>query len=100
MTHHIVPARTYLLIFAALLVLTFTTVEAARIDLGPLNVVVALTIAAGKATLVALFFMHLIHTHHRTKVLAAAGILWLLILIGLTLSDVLTRGWLQFTGGL
>jgi cytochrome c oxidase subunit 4 len=100
MTRHIVPVRTYLLVFAALIVLTFTTVAAASIDLGPLNVVVALTIAAGKALLVALFFMHLIHAPHRTKIMAAAGILWLLILIGLTLSDTLTRGWLQLTGGL
>jgi cytochrome c oxidase subunit 4 len=94
MTRHIVPIRTYLLVFGALLALTVTTTLVAQIDLGPLNVVVALTIAVVKASLVVLFFMHLIHTSHRTMVMVSAGVLWLIILISLTLSDILTRGWL------
>jgi cytochrome c oxidase subunit 3 len=94
MTRHIVSPKVYFLVFAALIVLTATTTAVATIDLGPLNVVAALTIAAVKATLVALFFMHLIHTPHRTKVILSAGVLWLIILISLTLSDILTRGWL------
>lgn len=99
MTKHIVSARTYLLVFASLLILTLTTTEVAEIDLGPFNVVVAITIAVIKASLVVLFFMHMIHTRHRTKVAAGAGLLWLAILISLTLSDVLTRGWLPLPSG-
>jgi cytochrome c oxidase subunit 4 len=94
MTKHIASPKVYLLVFAALIVLTGTTTAVARVDLGPLNVVVALTIAVVKASLVVLFFMHLIRTSHRTKVMLSAGVLWLIILISLTLSDVLTRGWL------
>jgi cytochrome c oxidase subunit 4 len=99
MTRHIVSAKTYLLIFFALIALTITTTEVARIDLGRFNAVVALSIAVLKALLVVLVFMHMLHTNHRTKVLAGAGILWLVILISLTLSDVLTRGWLSVPHG-
>ncbi len=94
MTRHIASLRTYLLVFAALLVLTITTTLVAQVDLGLFNVVAALTIAVLKASLVVLFFMHMIHSRHRTMILSAAGVLWLIILISLTLSDVLTRGWL------
>ncbi|MEK7409251.1 MAG: cytochrome C oxidase subunit IV family protein [Acidobacteriota bacterium] len=94
MTRHIVSPKVYLLVFAVLIALTAATTQVARFDFGPLNVVAALTIAAIKATLVVLFFMHLIHSSHRTKVVLAAGVLWLIILISLLLSDVLTRGWL------
>lgn len=91
--HHVVPIRIYLLVFAALMVGTLATVAAARVDLGGLNIVVALTIAVFKATLVALYFMHLRYTSHLNWAFAAAAILWLVILIGLTMSDVLTRTW-------
>ena len=55
---HIVPLRTYYLIFLTLIVCTAITVAVAFVDLGPMNVVVAMTIAVLKATLVVLFFMH------------------------------------------
>lgn len=95
MTGTIVSPTTYGLIFGALLALTAITTEVATIDLGPFNAIVALTIAVIKALLVALFFMHLLHTRHRTMVIAGAGILWLIILIVLTLSDFLTRSWIS-----
>jgi caa(3)-type oxidase subunit IV len=61
---------------------------------------VALAIAGLKALLVAFFFMHLMYTAHRTQLVTGAGLLWLAILLVLTLSDVLTRGWFnQFQGG-
>jgi cytochrome c oxidase subunit 4 len=72
-------------------VLTGVTTAVAYVNLGFFNVVVALTIAVLKASIVALFFMHLVVTRHRTQVVAGAGILWLLILIVFTVSDVLTR---------
>ena len=49
----------YLAVFAALLALTAVTVMVSYVDMGLMNVVVALLIASGKAALVALFFMHL-----------------------------------------
>jgi len=89
---HVVPIRIYLVIFAALILGTAITTAVAYVDLGPLNVVVMLLIAFAKATLVVLFFMHVRFTSRLTQLAAASGFAWLVILIGLTLSDVLTRG--------
>jgi cytochrome c oxidase subunit 4 len=91
--------RWYFVVFGALLALTIVTTVVARVDLGDFNVVVALAIAVLKALLVALFFMHLVRTPHRTMIVAGAGVFWLAILIVLTLSDVLTRGWLPVPDG-
>jgi cytochrome c oxidase subunit 4 len=88
---HIVPIRTYAAIFATLLILTGVTYYAAHLDLGPFNVVVAIVIACVKATLVVLFFMHAAYSPRRTRLVILAGVFWMLILLGLTLSDYLTR---------
>ena len=88
---HIVPVRIYLIIFVTLLVLTGVTTAVAYVNLGPLNVVVMLLIAFFKASLVILYFMHVRFTSRLTQVAAVSGFAWLAILIGLTLSDVLTR---------
>ena len=90
----VTPLRTYLLIFASLMVLTAITVGVAFLDLGVLNDVVALAVAVLKATLVILFFMHVRHSHTMTKLTVVAAFFWLAILIGLTLADYLTRGFL------
>jgi cytochrome c oxidase subunit 4 len=88
----LVSSRTYLSVYLVLLTLTAATTAVAYIDLGPFNAVAAIGIAAVKAVLVALVFMHLAYSRHRTQLVAAAGVLWLIILITFTLSDVLTRG--------
>jgi cytochrome c oxidase subunit 4 len=95
MTEYIVPSRVYFTIFAILILLTATTVGAAFIDLGRMNNVVALTIAVSKATLVILYFMHVRYGTRLTWLVVASGFTWLVLLITLTLSDVLTRGWLS-----
>ena len=92
--HHIVPLRIYLLIFAALMLGTALTVAAAFIDMGPLNTPVALALAAFKATLVVLFFMHVRYGSRLVWLFAGGGFLWLVILLVFTLSDYLSRGWL------
>ena len=57
---HAVNVRGYLAVFAALLVLTVVTVAVASLNLTEgATVAVAVTIATVKATLVAMFFMHL-----------------------------------------
>jgi len=95
MTEHVASIRSYLLVFAALMVLTAVTVAVAFIDLGVLNDIVALTIAVTKAILVVLIFMHVLHSSRMTKLSIVAGFLWLAILIGLTLTDYLSRGFLS-----
>lgn len=88
---HVTSPGFYVAIFAALLVLTGATVFVARIDLGVMNDVVALTIAVTKALLVLLFFMHIRYSTRLTALTAVAGFLWLAILIGITLTDYITR---------
>src|SRR5438105_3571648 len=92
MSSHIVPLKTYVLIWAVLLALLLLTWGIAQINLGSLNVVAALTIAVTKMLLVILVFMHVRYSTHLTWLFVAAGFIWLLIMIDLTLSDYLTRG--------
>jgi len=72
----------------ALLVLT---ISVAYIDLGPYNVIIALVIAAIKASLVAYFFMHIRTSSRLTWTVAIGGFFWLFILFSLTFSDFLSR---------
>jgi cytochrome c oxidase subunit IV len=92
-TDHIVPTRVYYLIFAALMVGTAITVGVAFVDLGPLNAIVALTIAVLKATLVVLFFMHVRYSTRLTWAVVVGSVFWLGLLLALTFSDYLTRSW-------
>jgi cytochrome c oxidase subunit 4 len=94
MAQHVVPRKIYFAVFAALIVLTATTTAVSFIDLGPWNTVVALGIAFLKATLVVLFFMHVKYSPRLTQITIAGGLFWLAILLALTLSDFMTRGWL------
>jgi cytochrome c oxidase subunit 4 len=93
MSGHIVPLRIYILIFATLIVLTGVTTWVAFVDLGQWNTVVALTIAVTKMMLVILYFMHLRYGSGLTRMVVLASFMFLAILIGLTLSDALTRSW-------
>jgi cytochrome c oxidase subunit IV len=76
------------------MVLTATTTAVSFVDLGPWSTVVALGIAFLKATLVVLFFMHVKYSPRLTQITVGGGLLWLAILIFITLSDFMTRGWL------
>ncbi len=92
MSGHVSPKSMYFTIFGALMFFTALTVGVAFVDLGHLNFPVALAIAITKATLVILFFMHVIHSSRLTKLIVATGFFFLLILFGLTMTDYLTRG--------
>jgi cytochrome c oxidase subunit 4 len=94
MSQHIVARPLYYQVFAALLGLTLLTVGIAFLDLGPLNTIIALIIAIAKALLVILFFMHLRYSSGLIWIVVGAGVFWLLLLITITVSDYLTRGWL------
>jgi cytochrome c oxidase subunit 4 len=94
MAEHVVAPRTYYLVFAALLVLTLLTVGASYLELGPLHTVVALLIAASKALLVVLFFMHVLYSPRLIWVVIGGSLFWLALMLALTLSDYWTRPWL------
>ncbi len=93
MAETIVPTRVYVTVFLILMVCTGLTTWVAFFDLGFFSPVVALTIAIFKASIVALFFMHLRYSTRLTWVVAGAGIFWLGILFVLSLSDYMTRAW-------
>ena len=90
-SEHIVSPKVYAAVLTALLIGTVLTVEAAKVDLGRMNIVVALGIATIKMTLVILFFMHGKYSARRTKLVIVAGFFWLAIMLGLTLADYSTR---------
>jgi len=90
---HVGSKITYFIIFGALILFTGTTVFAAFQDLGMFNAPIALAIATIKAILVVLFFMHVKDSSRLTKITVTAGIFWLCILLGLTMTDFITRRW-------
>jgi cytochrome c oxidase subunit 4 len=98
MTEHIVTKKQYALIFAILMLLTLATTAVGMINLGRLNVVVALVIATIKALLVVLFFMHIYWSSKLNKLVVVSGVVWLALLLWLTLTDIFSRGWLPFPG--
>jgi len=91
MSTPVLPKRLYVIIWAALLLLLLLTWGVAEINLGRLNVVIALTIAVVKMVLVILYFMHVRYSPRLVWVFVAAGFIWFLIMVNLTLSDYLTR---------
>lgn len=86
------------LTWAALLFLTLLTSLLGLIDLGRMTIALAITIAAVKASLIAVFFMHALRSSMLVRVAASAAVIWLLLLITLTLADYQTRGWLIPSG--
>ncbi len=93
MSQHIVPVRSYVLVFLALMGLTALTVGVAFINLGSMNTLIALVIAATKMLLVMLIFMHVKYSSRLTKLAILAAFFWLALLLTFTMSDYFTRHW-------
>jgi cytochrome c oxidase subunit 4 len=89
-TPHAGPLR-YLVCWAALAVLTVVTYTLSGSDLGSWSLAVALLIAVTKATVVALFFMHLWDHQGANRLVFAVSVLFVIVLMCLTLVDVATR---------
>jgi cytochrome c oxidase subunit 4 len=96
--HVIVPVGTYLAVFGALFVLTIVTYLAAVKDFGWLNTPIALGIAVTKASLVVIYFMGVRYNTPLTKVVVVSGLVWLMIMFGLTMGDYVSRGWIGVPG--
>jgi len=96
MSEHIVPVRIYFIILSVLILGTALTVWAGFRDFpGPLNVIIALTIASIKATLVILYFMHLRYSQRLLWIIFLSALFWMGLLFALTFSDYWTRQWLS-----
>ena len=84
---------------ALLLLLVLTFLAGDLLDVGRWNFVIALAIAATKATLIGLFFMHIYYSPPLTRLVAVSGLFFLSILLGLALCDYATRANQSPTGG-
>jgi cytochrome c oxidase subunit 4 len=92
---HVLPVRTYYIVFTALMVGLVATVVGAYLPLGDFHLATAMTIAIAKAVLIVLYFMHLRYSNKLTAICAVASFIWLAILICFVMNDYLSRDWLS-----
>lgn len=90
--HHIIPFKTLASVFGALIVLTVLTVAVAQVDLGPLNIPVAIGIAVSKAALVVMFFMALKYDKPVNSMVFTVGTVFVVVFLVFTLFDTAFRG--------
>ena len=88
------PAKIYWRNCAGLMALLGLTIAVGYLHLGLFNLVAALTISVTKMILIAFFFMHLKGSSRMLHLVATAGMLWLFLMLGLTLADYISRGWI------
>ena len=98
MSQHIIPVRTYLIVFGVLMGLLVATVAGAYAPLGHFHLAIALLIAGLKALVIVLYFMHVRYSSRLTWVFSSAAILWLAIMLFYSIGDYVTRGWLDIEG--
>ena len=95
---HVAPKSQLFAVFATLMVLTVATVLVSRVNLGYLNLPVAMVVAVTKALLVILIFMEVKYSPRLVQVTAAAGFVFLGIMILYTMTDYLSRNLLGVAG--
>ncbi|BDV42792.1 cytochrome-c oxidase [Geotalea uraniireducens] len=83
--------RIYFVVWGGLVLLTGLTLAVSYVNLGLGNVAVALLIASAKASLVALYFMHLRHETRLVIAFALFPLFFLSLIIGGTLLDTMFR---------
>ncbi len=84
---HVVPFKVLATVWGALLVLTVATVAVAGVDLGTLNLEIALAIAILKASLVLLFFMHMRYDRPMNAIVFVSALLFFMLFVTLALLD-------------
>jgi len=93
-THgHIPKVGTLVGVWATLIVLTFLTTASSYLELHEWNIVLAMAIALTKVSLVAWIFMGVRYSTSLTRLFCVAGLLWLVIMMIVTSSDYVSRGW-------
>jgi cytochrome c oxidase subunit 4 len=78
-------------VWFALIVGTVITVITGRMDLGAMNIFLAMIIATTKASLVVLFFMHMTETPTANRIVFAASLVFAVVLIIGVFGDLWTR---------
>jgi cytochrome c oxidase subunit 4 len=88
--------RKYFAIYFTLVALTLLTCALSLVPQAGFHTTIGLIIAGIKGCLIAVFFMHILANGRLPWMTLLAGLLWFLILLGLTLADYLTRGLLSY----
>jgi len=84
---HVVPVWLLAGVLAILLALTVLTVAVTLVDLGPLNIFVALGIAVVKSAFVVLYFMHLRWDSPFNSVIFLSALLFIAIFLAFAMMD-------------
>jgi cytochrome c oxidase subunit IV len=84
---HVLSLRVLLGVWTTLVVLTGVTVAATHVDLGSMNLWTALAIATLKASLVALYFMHLRYDRPVNLIIFLGTLFFVCLFVGLALID-------------
>lgn len=84
---HVTPLRTLVTVLVVLLVLTVITVAIAQVDLGRLNIVGAVGIASLKASIVAMWFMHLRYDNRFNFWILVGSLAFVVWMVGYILMD-------------
>lgn len=90
--HEPLPLKIYFGVFAALIAMSFLTVYVASVNFGHWNTAVAIAIATFKASLVALFFMHLWYDNKMNLLVLVVAVFFVVVLFFPIFLDVGTRG--------
>ncbi len=85
---HVMPWQVLVAVWLGLVILTAVTVAVTFVDTGGFNVWLALAIATAKASLVALYFMHLRYDSPFNAIVLIAALLFAMMFISITLMDV------------
>ncbi len=84
---HVTSPLLLLGVFGALLVLTVLTVAVTSIDLGPLNIWIALFVAVAKGGLVVMYFMHLRWDSYYNGIILIVSLFFIALFIGIAILD-------------
>jgi cytochrome c oxidase subunit 4 len=96
----LISPRTYTIVCLVLVLLTALTVSVSLVPLeGGWHLAAGLSIGLCKASLVVLFFMHVLISNRLTWIVIAVACFWLGILFVLTLSEYLSRDLVPFMPG-
>ena len=94
--HHGPSVGTYWVVIVALMVLLIITLGAAAVDLGAMNLPIAMAIAVVKAAIVMTYFMHLKFSSAVVRTFALMALVFLVLLWLFPMADFMSRGMMPY----
>ncbi|HEX7361348.1 MAG TPA: hypothetical protein VF283_12730 [Bryobacteraceae bacterium] len=93
-----ISIKQYVLAYVALLVLMLINVGIAFMNLGWVNMFIALVIGVMQVAILVFVLMQAYLEKTVIHIVMGAAVLWFLILVTLTFADYITRNWLPIAG--